>query len=304
PNVTPRDEEIRPSGSMQTPASETLEAMVREADREDHLAAARRLPTNQVVNLPPAAETVSYVPAPSILVDPSKVNTASTGNGAAQTTAVNALGSTSTPPVTPASLPAGAAPAPLPVSTGTGGTEKTEAGASKGTTQPVPAVTTGEAGGVKTGVGPPAAEPSPPTVSAAELRLVSDTPEMRVGEKRRLMLMLKTDAPLGLAAATFRFDPRVVAVRSVSPGTMFGNQSGAPVVTQSIDPKGVLLVSIAPPAGGSPLTGEGVLLFIEVEGVGVGETAVSFDAGKMYLIATDGRNILTQAVEAQLKVVQ
>ena len=38
---------------MQTPQSPSLEAMVRDADREDQVARARVLPTNQTVQLPP-----------------------------------------------------------------------------------------------------------------------------------------------------------------------------------------------------------------------------------------------------------
>ena len=38
PAVTPRDEEMRPSGTLQSPTTGSLEAMLREADREDQLA--------------------------------------------------------------------------------------------------------------------------------------------------------------------------------------------------------------------------------------------------------------------------
>src|SRR6266498_2084918 len=52
PAVTPRDEEMRPSGTLQSPTTGSLEAMIIESDREDQLAAARRLPRNAVVRLP------------------------------------------------------------------------------------------------------------------------------------------------------------------------------------------------------------------------------------------------------------
>ena len=52
PAVTPRDEEMRPSGTLQSPTTGSLEAMISEADREDQIAAARRLPRNPVVQLP------------------------------------------------------------------------------------------------------------------------------------------------------------------------------------------------------------------------------------------------------------
>ena len=46
PAVTPRDEEMRPSGTLQSPTTGSLAEMIREADREDQIAAARSLPTN------------------------------------------------------------------------------------------------------------------------------------------------------------------------------------------------------------------------------------------------------------------
>ncbi|MBA3569879.1 MAG: hypothetical protein H0W28_11155, partial [Pyrinomonadaceae bacterium] len=52
PAVTPRDEEMRPSGTLQSPTTGSLEAMIIESDREDQIAAARRLPRNPVVRLP------------------------------------------------------------------------------------------------------------------------------------------------------------------------------------------------------------------------------------------------------------
>src|SRR5688572_30225761 len=52
PAVTPRDEEMRPSGTLQSPTTGSLEAMILESDREEQIAAARRLPKNPVVRLP------------------------------------------------------------------------------------------------------------------------------------------------------------------------------------------------------------------------------------------------------------
>lgn len=67
PAVTPRDEEARPSGTFQSPTTESLEAVVAEADLEDQIAAARAMPTT--VNLEiPGQENAAYVPAPKSLL--------------------------------------------------------------------------------------------------------------------------------------------------------------------------------------------------------------------------------------------
>lgn len=100
PSVTPRDEESHPSGTLQTPTSDTLEAMLQEVDREEQLAAARSIPTHRNIELPdasaerasakaaqpsanvqttgvaeaphaeqPAAETPTFIPAPRALMN-------------------------------------------------------------------------------------------------------------------------------------------------------------------------------------------------------------------------------------------
>ncbi|HYP54292.1 MAG TPA: secretin N-terminal domain-containing protein, partial [Pyrinomonadaceae bacterium] len=65
PSVTPQDEDYYPSGTLQTPTSESLEAMLLDLAREDQFAAARSIPTNRVVQLPDAEE-YTFVPAPTL----------------------------------------------------------------------------------------------------------------------------------------------------------------------------------------------------------------------------------------------
>src|SRR5689334_13156649 len=59
PNVTPRDEEMRPSGTLQSPTTGSLAEMIREADREDQIAAARAIPRNASIQLPDAPVEVA-----------------------------------------------------------------------------------------------------------------------------------------------------------------------------------------------------------------------------------------------------
>jgi hypothetical protein len=144
------------------------------------------------------------------------------------------------------------------------------------------------------------------TKSAAGLMLLPKLQEMRVGERRRIALLLKTDAPLGLAALTFRFDPTQLRVSEVSMGNLLaGGSTGAqPILTQSVDAKGVLLVSVAPSAGAQPMTGAGVLVFIDIEAVGAGESSFSFDKNNVHLIAADGRSIILDLSELKVVVKQ
>jgi len=365
PNITSEDEVERHTGTMQTPQSPSLEAMVREADRDDQLARARTLPTNQVLQLPAQpGEEVTYVPAPKALADAAAgltnaapaTNTAA-ANAPATTSAANTTGGatavdvslkTAAPaqPAPPNTAPAEAKPAettaPSPSTNAAPAAEQPaasvgeqpvgaqvtpapSAGANNGAPSPaapasqtasaqpaalnatanVPAVAPTAAPLASPAVASPAppAVAAPPAASVAELLLLPEQQEMKVGERRRVMVFLKTDAPVGLATATLRFDPKALAVRSVSHG-MLTAEKAAPVLTQSVDPSGVLLVSVAPAAGAPPLTGEGLLVIVEVEALVAGESALSFDADKVHLIATDGRAVRPRLTASKFKVTQ
>src|SRR5207249_943469 len=100
-----------------------------------------------------------------------------------------------------------------------------------------------------------------------ELGVVTEKSDMTVGEKGQLSVQLKSTAPVGLAVVTLRFDPKVIKVGNVSAGKLFANGKAAPTITQSIDPTGLVLMSVAP-AVGATVSGEGSLLDIEFEAVG------------------------------------
>src|SRR5215213_5894678 len=101
PAVTPRDEEMRPSGTLQSPTTGSLAEMIREADREDHIAAARTLPRNVTLQLPdapvvkPGGETAAQNTTPANLPPPAgtlafqPVPATPAANAPATTTAAN-----------------------------------------------------------------------------------------------------------------------------------------------------------------------------------------------------------------------
>ena len=329
PEIKPSDEETKDSGTMQSPRTETLEAVIRDADREDALAAARRIPTTVTarVNVPveqsaPAAAAANVQTAP--------VQTAPAQTAPARTAAANAAAPNTTAPRLPAAIvgddvsfvpapkflaesaaaPAGKGNATAPVreafakETGPPAANASVVNVSAPAENKPSAVEAGGLGVAASASAPTSAAPAEPVVDG-ELLLVPEQQELKAGERRRLMMMLKTDAPLGLVAATLRFDPRTVAVRSVSSAVLSADKAGAPLVTHTIDSKGVLVVSVAPASGATPLAGEGLLLIIEVEGLAVGEATISLDADKVHFVATDGRTVRARATApARLKVIQ
>jgi general secretion pathway protein D len=354
PAVTPDDERVRPSGTLQTPTSGSLEAMIQDAEREEQLAS-NRSAANTGGTTAKATAPKTVVPAPAAQPEVKEAAAAketsakdvstkdvSTKDVSAKDVGTNEVEVTEPPTFVPApkglmpndvpSNSAGdAAPGatnkavPVPTSNTSAKTPLTKLAAlaalprSNGSLsallkqdgmQPALAFASGANASQASNI----SMEEPPRLltsermekamlgSAAELRLIPERNEMRVGEKRRLALVLKTDAPLGLAVVTLRFDPRTVAIHNVATGNLFAGQQSAPTITQSVT-GGVLLVSIAPPTG-APMTGAGVLVFVDIEALATGESAINFDKDNMHLIASDGRNVSLQLVQSQIVVKQ
>jgi general secretion pathway protein D len=313
PEITPADLEPRDTGTMQTPQSPSLEALIRDADREDAQVAAliraRALPTNQTVQLPvQPGEEVTFVPAPKSLIQSAMNNNpvpsaATAANAGAQSVDVSLNTSATATPRTADSAPTNNFAGAVNNTTGAVNSNTGTINNTTGTVNNNTDTANNKGAGVSP-VTPPAAVAAAPAESVAELLLLPEQQELKVGERRRVLVFLKTDAPLGLATATLRFDPKALAVRAVSQGGLGADKSLAPTLTQSVDQTGVLLVSIAPAAGAQPLTGEGLLFVIEVEGLAAGETSLQFDADKVHLIATDGRTVRPRVTPGKFKVTQ
>jgi general secretion pathway protein D len=346
PTVSPGDIDQRPSGTLQAPVSESLEALLVQADREDQLAAARLLPKDVAIQMPAApavpangAEATTtvagdtqhaYVPAPKALM--AATPDASTGgsNNAAtvnNTGAVTGGGSSEASKQPAPAISTGAATAAfVPVSNPGANVmpaanvkpKAVETTVAKVETNAKPVSSVEKTAVEKTaiektpttpvGVAATPATNSAPLATMTEggtlLYVLSGQKEMRVGEKQRLMVLVKTSTPLGLAAATLRFDPRVVAVRGVTHGSLFGEAKELlPTITPSIDARGSLLALIAP-AANTPINGMGVLLFIEIEAIGAGESDVTLDQTGVHLMSVAGQNVATQLAHTRLTVKQ
>ncbi|HYO63889.1 MAG TPA: secretin N-terminal domain-containing protein [Pyrinomonadaceae bacterium] len=300
PSVTPQDEDYYPSGTLQTPTSESLEAVLQDLVREDQFAAARSIPTNRVVQLPDAEE-FSFVPAPTLAGPPTPTRAARNDGEtrAAQPVAQTAthVNDTSEPRVVREAV-AAAAPAPAAAeavysnqSAAVGQSDSLFSGVTSrnNAAPPKPAeATRTEARPAEANV--PAS--SAPASRVAQLRLVPERPEMRVGERQTIRLFVKTDASLNLVVAMLRFDPRVLAVRSVSRGSTFPGAQGAPVFSKAVNNEaGSMLVSVLPLPGDPPVTAAGTLLSIEVEALAGGSTAFSVDAQDPVLMASDNSRV-------------
>lgn len=338
PAVTPRDEEMRPSGTLQSPTTGSLAEMIREADREDQIAAARALPRNAVVQLPDAPVEVAKAVN-------STATTAQNNNPQPTTTAAN------TPATTPvntetvaANTPTNTQPEPAqvkpPVDAATvaqntsAPVAKAPAAGDAGAVEELPSfvpapkslISDRAAAEVAT-VNPGGATqnavltslPKATTASldaksldtklgasrVAQLSLLQGDDTMKVGEKRRYAVQLNSDVSLSLALLTLKFDPKVVKVNAVSAGNLLSTTGeGAPLFTPSIDATGVCMISISSLNGKASFRGSGPLLFIDIEAIGAGNAALAFVKETLHLVATDARDVTSEIVQGTATVKQ
>ena len=325
PAVTPRDEEMRPSGTLQSPTTGSLEAMLIETARDDQIAAARKIPNQVNIQLPDAPKP-AYEPAAATTTDVAKSTTPNT------TPATNTDAKNTSQPAGPASTnstgdtvakntpndaaalqpkPASFAPSsdannakPLDVATAIKNVVNADAkvATTSANAKENPSVTTPvEDLAPKSAATDTSAKPAEAAPAVIELRLNPDKNEMTVGEKRQFTVELNSEAPLGLAVVMLRFDPNVIKISNVTLGKLFADAKTAPTISQSATEKGVLLVTLSAPAG-TAISGQGSLLNIDVEAVGAGEAALGFDISNVHLVASNGRSTVLQLAPMSLTV--
>ncbi|MDX6611583.1 MAG: ral secretion pathway protein [Blastocatellia bacterium] len=331
PAVTPRDEQMRPSGTLSSPTTGSLEAMLRETDNEDRLAeiaaarvAARQVPTNVVVQLPDAEPGPGYIAAPKALATNTAVATTN-GPATSQATTVKPA---SIPAVVPAEKKDLAANMPTPIDTSvttpayvqrpgeiqsplrnlssqSASTSSTPAGAKQ--TPSLTPMAQNLAPAILALAGEVELKADAGTEAAKRivgLGLTPESQELRTGAKQSLSVDLKSEASLGMAVIALRFDPRVIKITSIGAGSLFSGSLNSPTITRTIDDKGLILVSITPGVGTIPMNGEGSLLKIDFEAVSAGESAFAFDTGNVHLVAADGGSLVLQLGQARVTVKQ
>lgn len=307
PNITPRDEEMRPSGTLQSPTTGSLEAMIIESDREDRIAAARRLPRNSVVYLPdvePApfgraatsTELARSLPPAPVVVVPGNAQTVSPETNVQTTAAAptTITQSASAKPQAVEELPA-FVPAPKSLVSNQSAAQL--------------AVVNSGAGGTQNAALTSLPTPIDATVNTtrngsriAQLRLMPASEVLKIGDIKRYAVEFKSDVALSLAVLALRFDSKVVKVTAVSYGTLFPNGK-APILTQSVDPTGRCLISISANSA-ALMHGSGSLVVLQVEAIGPGEAGMTLDKGNIHLVAADGRAVVVELTPGSTKVKQ
>jgi general secretion pathway protein D len=286
PTVTPRDEEMRPSGTLQSPTTGSLAEMVREADRDDQIAAARVIPRNAAIQLPDAAPVVvAPKPTDATLASNTSVQVPASGVPAPKQVATVSTESKTAEQVE--DLPA-YVPAPKSLVSEKAASEVAAVNASTAGTQNAALASL------------PKAQPTSfNTASGTRIAQLSFLPEgevLKIGEKRRYLIQLTSDVSLSLALMALRFDPKVVKLTAVTAGSMLSGQPDPQSTTfaHSVDANGVCLISISALNGKSSIQGTGSLVVIDLEAIGAGEAALVFDKDTLHLVGTDARDVVTQ----------
>jgi general secretion pathway protein D len=341
PNVTPRDEEMRPSGTLQSPTTGLLADMIRDAEREEHIAdvvrtaqreeqiaAARSLPTHANIQLPDAPLEVAKAVEPTLNA-PRPIannNNAARTNQATTSTTTTPATVTAPAPAAQAQTQAQAPPAPMQPQSPPAHAQNNKPATMEDLPSFVPApkslvsekgasdlaAVNPSAAGAQNAVltsAPKATETSLDTKlnskRVAQLSFEPTGDVLKVGEKRRYAIQLNSEVPLSLALLALRFDPKVVKVHALTAGTLIGTSTdAAPIFTPSIDVSGVCLISISSLNGKISFGGSGPLLFIDIEAIGAGDASLVFDKERMHLVAADAKDVVSEILQGTATVKQ
>ncbi len=262
PAILPEDEVERPTGSVATPTSGSLEAMIVQEEKEEYLASLRRLPRNSNVQLPDQPVAPEYV----------RTSAGQPGNGAAEqpTTAVPAE-----------QVAAHGTPALRPIDSSVRQLQLNQT--SNSLVPPANVYTPGldrgsSAGTTETG-----------SVRQAIFSFASEIPEMKIGDRIKIPVAIAASGTFRSAILGLKYDDSQVAVRSVMYGDVFGPILAASAAPPFLNQNGKMYVSLSTPDGESK-SGSGTLAFVEIEALTNGRPSISFERDVLNVLTADGKN--------------
>ncbi|MEO6333733.1 MAG: secretin N-terminal domain-containing protein [Pyrinomonadaceae bacterium] len=265
PAILPEDEVERPTGSLATPTSGSLEAMIIQEEIEEQLASIRRLPTTARVQLPDrSVEKPAYV---------------RTGTDTASSTP--AVGADATFPA-----PASQTESVVAKTSGLGMNLKPIDSTVK-TLQINQTSDTSNSG--RPAIINPVDVPEA-AASKVELTLGTDIPSMKAGEKMRIPVMIKSSGPFRSAVLGLKFDDKKMAVRSVMFGDVFGMGIANTAATPFLNQGGKMFVSLTA-ANQAVAVSQGILAYVEIEALADGKPEINLERDVLNFLTADGRNL-------------
>ncbi len=291
PIVLPEDEELRPTGSVVSPTSGSLEAMIVQEEKDEYLASLKRSNNTASLRAPgtnkagqpsnQASEMPGYVPsAPSGAGGTAKVETASTAapdQTGTETVAANTEPKADSVPLAPVTGPA-VNLKPIETNVRTLDIGKTLTAVSDQGNKPVEMRRTSLT-----------VEPAGQTIPQAEFSFGTVLPEMTKGTKITVPVLVKSAADFRLAILALKYDEQKLAIRSITYGDIFGNPQTRSNAVPYMNKGGKTFVALT----SSSVVGEsGVLAYIEVEALADGRQELAFDGEAMNMISSAGANFV------------
>ncbi len=261
PAILPEDLVEQDTGSLATPTSGQLEAMMIEEQREELLAAARRKPTNVVIDLPDQKPDA-----------PQYVRSDTTAQASPETTS---------PAVEPTAI--------LAADTKTSATSNADAPLLKPIDNSVRTLNLTEtANRPDNPASPLALKPISATVSSATVNLAA-VAAMKAGEKVRVAVAFSSPEAFRSAVLGVKYDSTKLAIRGISLGDAFGEKANSKVMPFLNTDGKTYFSLIAPEGTTTPPTG--VIAYLDVEVLADGVPMIAFDTDVLNLMTEDGRNI-------------
>ncbi|MGH9947591.1 MAG: secretin N-terminal domain-containing protein [Pyrinomonadaceae bacterium] len=250
PTILPEDEAERLTGSVGTPTSNSLETVVIQEERDELLAAARKLPKASDIQMPDRKEdTPVYVRDDSTSGATAQVNTATVKQD--QAPVVNGLNL----------KPIDSSVKTLQIGQ-TSDTSGTAAPANNTASPPEPTSSVGF-DNIPTGV--------------------------KAGETYRIPVMIKASLPFRSALLGLKFDSNKFAVKSVAYGGVFGVQMEGKMAEPFLNQNGKTYVTLALPDGVVNST-NGTLAILEIQALADGAFDVAIDRDVLNFLTAEGKN--------------
>ncbi len=261
PAILPEDEIERATGSIAVPTNSSLEAMLVEEDKQEMLAAARRVGNTAVVQLQDRpAENPEYVQTATATVLPK----AELVNGTGTSSIIQNVGLA----LVPVNNPLG------PRQPGNGPDDGTRDSSSDGDS-----LGPGDTGG-----------------RTMDLQFGAEIGELKAGDRVKIPVMIDGSGAFTSAVIGLKFDASSVAIRSISYGDVFGASIANSPATPFLNQNGKMYVSLIS-KDGSELAATGTLAFIEIEALANGRPKLNFDRDVLNFLTSDGKNFAVKLKE-------
>jgi len=281
PTILPEDEIERETGSLAVPTSGSLEALIIQEEREELLAAARRLPTTAQVQLPDqkVEEAPAYIKSDSAPTVSQTTTSAAENQTVAETQPANS--STPNTGLNLSSL--------RPIDSGV---KTLQINQTSDNAQTNPTTLNLQETSLKSPE-KPVVESVPANAPQAQIQFLQNLTEMKTGEKTKIAVMIKSATAFRSAVLGLRFDDKKLAVRSVSFGDVYGGSLANTSATPFINQNGKMFVSLSSP---KDLTenSSGILAYIEVEALTAGKHELAFDKDLLTVLTADGKNFVVK----------